>query len=203
MRLRQLLEKPGTRLARNVRNNNPGNIRISNNSWEGKTGNDGEFETFDSPEMGARAMARLLLNYQRKYGLNTVNDIINRYAPPSENDTNRYAKTVASKMGIGVNDEIDLLGNPALLRDMMTHMIGVEGGTSSLEYFTSDVIDNGIRLASGQKISQPATQTTTTTQKTTTQNNPQFSMWGNNTEYFKSKSDQEMTDLLSRFGIKK
>lgn len=148
MRLRQLTEAP-----RSVRNNNPGNIRISKADWQGKVGNDGEFETFDSPEMGARAMAKLLTNYQSKYGLNTVNGIINRWAPASDNnDPKGYAAQVARNMGIDPNDEIDLRSNPEMLRNMMSYMINVEGGRGANNYFTNDIIDNGIQLAFGNKI---------------------------------------------------
>ena len=146
MRLRQLTESP-----RSVRNNNPGNIRISKADWQGKVGNDGEFEIFDTPEMGARAMAKLLTNYQRRHGLKTVNSIINRWAPSSDNnDPVGYAKRVANSIGVDPDEEIDLRSNPELLRNMMSHMINVEGGRGANKYFTNDIIDSGIALASGK-----------------------------------------------------
>ena len=74
MRLHELTEAPT--MPRNVRNNNPGNIKVSKDEWQGSKGNDGTFVTFDSPEMGARAMAKVLNNYQTKYGLKTIKDIM-------------------------------------------------------------------------------------------------------------------------------
>ena len=51
---------------RNVRNNNPGNIRHGGSNWNGSVkGTDQSFVTFGSPEMGVRAMTKLLYKYNR------------------------------------------------------------------------------------------------------------------------------------------
>ena len=74
---------------RGIRNNNPGNIRWGSD-WKGlkKDGKqqDPSFCIFETPEYGIRALAKLLRNYQRLYGLNTPYRIISRYAPPTENE---------------------------------------------------------------------------------------------------------------------
>ena len=75
---------------RGMRNNNPGNIRQTSIKWLGEedystpgvTDDDPSFEEFDTMEYGIRALGRLLRNYQRLYGLETIHQIINRYAPP-------------------------------------------------------------------------------------------------------------------------
>src|SRR3569833_3001877 len=83
---------------RGLRNNNPGNIRKTATDWRGEVvGSDSAFETFATPEAGIRALAVLLRNYQRKYGLRTVRAIITRYAPPSENNTESYVSAVARR----------------------------------------------------------------------------------------------------------
>src|SRR3569832_207317 len=83
---------------RGLRNNNPGNIRKTATDWRGEVvGSDSAFETFATPEAGIRALAVLLRNYQRKYGLRTVRAIITRYAPPSENNTESYVSAVAGR----------------------------------------------------------------------------------------------------------
>ena len=75
-------------LPRGLRNNNPGNIVLSDIPWLGKiAGDDERFETFQTPEHGIRALSLNLLNYARKHGLETVQDIIPRWAPASENNT--------------------------------------------------------------------------------------------------------------------
>ena len=99
---------------RSVRNNNPGNIRTNSTAWKGKTGDDGAFVSFATPEHGVRALGRTLETYQDKHGLNTVEGIIQRWAPPNENDTTGYVDFVASKMGIDKDASIDLSANPEL-----------------------------------------------------------------------------------------
>lgn len=121
------------RLPRSVRNNNPLNIRRTATMWEGEVvGADTDFKTFETPEAGAAAAKRLLLEYQERYGLNTVSGIINRWAPPSENDTGAYAATVARDLGVGVNDPIDLR-DAATLNRMFASMARVEGGPAATQ----------------------------------------------------------------------
>ena len=128
---------------RNVRNNNPGNIRKSKDAWQGKTGNDGEFVTFDTPQNGVRALTKLLYNYQKKYNLNTITGIITRWAPPSENDTASYIALVASKTGIGADEEINLKANATLTKKFVKAIIQKEGSQAAVDYF-DPYIDDGI-----------------------------------------------------------
>ena len=101
--------------SRGVRNNNPGNIRKSKDQWEGAVGDDGEFVTFDSPESGARAMAKNLMSYGRQ-GYDSIEKIINRYAPPSENDTQSYIDSIVSATGIPATQSIDLTDPDTLVK---------------------------------------------------------------------------------------
>lgn len=147
-----------------IRNNNPGNIKISGDNWDGSiSGGEGGFVKFESPEMGARAMAKLLGNYQTKHGLNTVGGMINRWAPPSENDTSTYASTVASRMGVGVDDVIDFSKNRGHLKSMMRHMIDYEGGNPAKTYYTDKIINSGVNLAA--PMPTPATRPTSIPKK--------------------------------------
>jgi hypothetical protein len=91
---------------RGIRNHNPGNIRKSSTDWRGKVGDDGAFVTFDDPVNGIRAMARILLNYQKNYGLDTIRKLVNRWAPPNENDTTTYTNFVASRAGVSPDAKI-------------------------------------------------------------------------------------------------
>lgn len=115
-------------LPRGLRNNNPGNIvdGAFAQSLPGYVGSDGRFAVFNTLESGAHAMQRLLQGYGKK-GLNTVESIINRWAPPSENDTGSYAKTVASRLGVKPNEKIDL-NDPDTLAGLSSAMAGVENG---------------------------------------------------------------------------
>lgn len=101
---------PAAGLPRSVRNNNPGNIVFDpRNPWQGQTGSDGKFAIFDTPESGDRAHAKLLENYQKLHGINTIRGAISRFAPPSDgNDTAAYVASVAQQLGLGPDDPIDL-----------------------------------------------------------------------------------------------
>jgi hypothetical protein len=78
-----------TKQPRGIRNHNPGNIRRNGDPWQGlaKDQTDREFFTFQSAVYGIRALARLLITYQDKYGLCTIETIIGRWAPAVENNT--------------------------------------------------------------------------------------------------------------------
>ena len=80
---------------RGFRNNNPGNIRHSE-KWLGlaEKQTDPDFCQFVSVEYGIRAIFKILETYRDKYGLKTVREIITKWAPPSENDTEAYIKGV-------------------------------------------------------------------------------------------------------------
>ncbi len=65
------------------------------------------FQTFGSDIEGIRAAAHQLQLYENRDKLNTLSGIINKFAPPDENDTAGYIKAVAARTGIGANDALD------------------------------------------------------------------------------------------------
>lgn len=98
----------GGRQPRGLRNNNPGNIEDGAfaRSLPGYAGSDGRFARFNSMEDGVAAGARLLDSYASR-GVVTPAQIINRWAPPSDNNpTQAYAQYVAQRLGIDVNDPV-------------------------------------------------------------------------------------------------
>lgn len=118
----------GPGVTRGLRNNNPGNIVKSGIAWEGKVnGADPRFETFDSPEAGVRALASNLLAYQRQ-GIDTIEKVINRWAPPSENDTGAYVRRVASEVGMDPKAKINL-SDQATLAKVTQAIIRHENGS--------------------------------------------------------------------------
>ena len=99
---------------RNIRNNNPLNIRRSKDKWQGLDAkqNDPSFFKFESMEMGWRAAFVILTKtYYHKYRLFTIRKIIKRWAPSVENDTDAYIKKVSDLTGI---DPDEPLGIPSL-----------------------------------------------------------------------------------------
>lgn len=101
---------------RGIRNNNLGNLRVSKDQWEGAVGDDGAFVIFDSPESGVRALAKNLQSYGRQ-GYDSIEKIINRWAPPNENDTQSYINSVVAATGIPATQSIDLT-NPDVLASL-------------------------------------------------------------------------------------
>ncbi|QVK23095.1 virion protein [Shewanella dokdonensis] len=91
---------------RGITNNNPLNIRenkMVDYDWLGEADGDWDpqFEEFTTPFYGIRAAARILRNYRTKYGVNTVQGIIRRWAPPSDNNpTESYIDFVAKNAGV-------------------------------------------------------------------------------------------------------
>lgn len=81
---------------RPTRNNNPGNIRKTKRKYYGETSNDSGFESFAAPEWGYAAMFDLL---DRLYTNLSLNDAIHKWAPPFENNTEKYIKFVTKHTG--------------------------------------------------------------------------------------------------------
>lgn len=98
------------RAPRGIRNHNPGNIRRSSDPWQGLAERQGdmEFFTFKSPVYGIRALARTLITYQDKHGLRTIRQIIGRWAPPVENNTNAYVRAVSEATDLDADQILDL-----------------------------------------------------------------------------------------------
>ena len=89
--------------------NNPGNLRATFSIlWRGQVGAVNGFCCFDSLENGARAMAIDLMNAQVIHELDTVNQIISRYAPEVENNTTAYINAVCADMGVTQDQPLDL-----------------------------------------------------------------------------------------------
>lgn len=94
-------------IPRGIRNNNPLNIRIGN-KWLGETSEntDGVFEQFTKMEYGVRAAFILLRRYINRYHLNTIPQIISRWAPRNENHTEKYIEYVCSFMAVSPTTKI-------------------------------------------------------------------------------------------------
>ncbi len=57
--------------------------------------------------MASARWAVTLLSYQRQ-SIDTVSDIINRWAPPSDNNnTDAYIKAVCAQLGVTANQQLD------------------------------------------------------------------------------------------------
>lgn len=88
-------------MPRGIRNNNPLNIRIGN-TWLGERSNptDPSFEEFVSMAYGIRAAFIILRRYIRRYRRNTIQQIIETWAPCTENATQKYIDCVCLRTGL-------------------------------------------------------------------------------------------------------
>ena len=111
------------------RNNNPLNIRkVPGTHWRGEVealpqrgsgeGAAGAFVQFASLSWGLRAAFCILRTYRDKYQAVCIEDIITRWAPPTENDTRKYICNVCRLTGFGGKERLTEKDWPRLVGAM-------------------------------------------------------------------------------------
>ena len=100
-----------------IAKNNIFNIRAGRAQWLGMTGTRKGFVEFDTQEHGIRAWLVLMRSYRRRYGCRTIRQIVTRFAPPTENQTERYIRYCCQVVMLGDNADI--------CQDIMFAMLGV------------------------------------------------------------------------------
>ena len=109
-------------MTRGLRNCNPLNIRrVAGTHWKGEIMapvEDRQFCQFTTLEHGIRAAYQILDTYRRKYHAVCIEDIISRWAPPSENDTEAYIRSVCTLTGFGGKERLTEAEWPALIKAM-------------------------------------------------------------------------------------
>ena len=99
-------------MTRGQRNNNPLNIRHSADQWQGarKEQTDPSFVQFEAMAYGYRAAWKTLESYWKYFHRTkqpyNVKTIISRWAPPNENDTQNYIRTVLRLTSLGGNENL-------------------------------------------------------------------------------------------------
>lgn len=123
---------------RGYRNNNPCNIRISTDVFQGEVRPSGDkaFKQFETMAYGYRAAFKVLRTYINNYKCDTIRKIISRWAPKNENHTENYIRVVSERSGIPEND-IVYPGNREMMVRIVAAMSYVENGR---EAEMSDVI---------------------------------------------------------------
>ncbi len=115
---------------RGLRNCNPLNIRRTNDLWQGLAEHqpDPKFFTFKSMAWGYRAAFIVLRTYYHKYGIETVRDIIRRWAPPEDgNNTADYLRHVCHRTGFAPDKRLNPY-NPTHMGPLVEAMSRVECG---------------------------------------------------------------------------
>ena len=143
----------GKILPRSVRANNPGNLRIGQ-PWQGlmprermtpEQKAETEFCVFADAAHGFRALATLLRTYQTKYGLDTPAQIITRFAPSSENNTQAYINAFAKGVASEPDAKIDLSRRMKMFWACQAIAMHEAGGWDG--YWTNEQLADGLDLA--------------------------------------------------------
>ena len=166
-------------LPRGFRNKNPGNIEWGS-PWQGliprAQATDKRFAQFTDAAYGIRAIAVVLTTYfdkrKAKDGskIDTIREVIERWAPPVENATDVYAKGIAKILKMDQHDtSLDLhdyetmkgfvegiirheLGNPKTYGRTPTNTVN--------EWYTNEEIEEGLRRAGFVKPVKPTNSAT-------------------------------------------
>ena len=88
--------------------NNPGNLR--------PPGASSGFMQYPTTDAGLRAMARQLQLYQSRDKLDTIQGIVSKYAPSTENDVRSYVGDVSRRTGFSPDQHLDLSDRETLAR---------------------------------------------------------------------------------------
>lgn len=149
-----------SKLPRGIRNHNPGNIE-KGAKWQGLAeevagAGDPRFAQFKDPTWGIRALATVLITYQDKYKIRTIDAIIRRWAPEGENNATAYIAQVARMTGFGARQILDL-HEYRYLAPVVEAIIRHENGEGPLDtmntWYTRATIDTGLQRAGVVKVS--------------------------------------------------
>lgn len=140
--------------------NNPGNIRQSPIVYIGEIvnpfnyfselvkPNERNFKSFTTMAYGFRAMIKILRAYNNR-GLVTLRQMINTYAPPSDNNpTESYVSYVQTKSGIADADaDITELVKGIAVKEIIRHMAEFEQGAKFGQSIKQSDLDTAYNLA--------------------------------------------------------
>lgn len=129
---------------RGERNNNPCNIRKTGAVWYGASPDqtDPDFVQFQAVEYGLRAACKILFSYAER-GLCTVQQIIDTWAPPSENDSTAYVEDACTRTGFSAGQELNV-NDPTTLSKLLKALIQHENGEQP---YDDNTINAAIRMA--------------------------------------------------------
>lgn len=135
--------EPPKQKTRGIRNNNPLNIE-KGASWLGLSvqQTDPRFCQFTTMLYGLRAAFLLIRNYMRHYPIDTISGIINRWAPPKENDTASYIRTVSQRSHIAPDEKLKFTN-----REKMVAIVSAMSWVESSATFETDLLNKAYALA--------------------------------------------------------
>ncbi|RTL06201.1 hypothetical protein EKK58_06175 [Candidatus Dependentiae bacterium] len=93
-------------------NNNPGNLRYA--GQEGAVKGESGFARFQSPWQGLQALSnQVALDTNRGH---TLESFINKFAPPTENNTKQYINQAVAKLGVSPNTPLSKIPHDELVK---------------------------------------------------------------------------------------
>ncbi|TBM13405.1 hypothetical protein EYY86_14060 [Hafnia paralvei] len=131
---------------RGIRNNNPGNLNYAGQAGASKeAGENGRFAVFSSMTHGVAALYKQLQLYFKR-GVNTIESIVNKYAPAGDNNNvGAYIASLVKATGKGASDQLDS-GDTETVFKLMRGIINHENGKG---YVSDTDIMGGIQLGAG------------------------------------------------------
>jgi hypothetical protein len=120
-----------------IRNNNPGNL-FAGGGFDGESEGEGGFAAYPTPVAGGQALIKNLVAYNAKHGLDTVEGIVNRWAPATDprNDVPAYVNAVSGAMGVQPDTQLNMQ-DPGTLAKLATAISQHEGngGVYSADFY--------------------------------------------------------------------
>lgn len=128
----------GTLSQRNLSVFNYGNVKL----------NSKEYKAYASAKDGLMDVGARVLRYnnapERGWNAKTLQEMINIYAPPSENDSKGYAQFLAKKLGVDKDQQIDFR-DPKILAGLIRWMPKMEHGADIDEKTALDAAEATLR----------------------------------------------------------
>ncbi|MFP7323757.1 lytic transglycosylase [Serratia marcescens] len=126
---------PGGNEPRGIRNNNPGNLNyVGQNGATLEDHATPRFARFNSAFEGFAALGKQIKAYYNGTSkaagyqkLQSVEDIISRFAPASENNTQAYINKLSKMLGVGRGDSLNIQ-DPQVLATLMNGITQIENG---------------------------------------------------------------------------
>ncbi|EPV1274833.1 lytic transglycosylase domain-containing protein [Escherichia coli] len=127
-------------LSRGIRNNNPGNLNFAGQKGATlESGPNARFASFPTMLEGIAALDRQVRLYLKR-GKNTIDQIIDIYAPSSDgNNTSSYKSYLSQYTGLGVKEKIDG-SNFEIMRKLIQGIINHENGDAARAVSGDDVM---------------------------------------------------------------
>ena len=127
-------------LSRGIRNNNPGNLNFAGQKGATlESGPNARFASFPTMLEGIAALDRQVMLYLKR-GKNTIDQIIDIYAPSSDgNNISSYKSYLSQYTGLGVKEKIDG-SNFEIMRKLIQGIINHENGDAARAVSGDDVM---------------------------------------------------------------